>query len=50
MAWLLTNQYDASRLSGSVYCANLNGSNKKTLLVAEGHLSGIAYAELPAGH
>jgi DNA-binding beta-propeller fold protein YncE len=32
---------------GSVYSANLDGSNKKTLLVAEGNLTGIAYAELP---
>jgi DNA-binding beta-propeller fold protein YncE len=34
---------------GSVYCANLDGSNQKTLLIAEGNLTGIAYAELPAG-
>jgi hypothetical protein len=34
--------------AGSVYCANLDGSNQKTLLVAEGNLTGIAYAELPA--
>src|ERR1700737_3520393 len=33
---------------GSVYSANLDGSNKKTLLVAQGNLTGIAYAELPA--
>jgi DNA-binding beta-propeller fold protein YncE len=33
---------------GSVYAANLDGSNKKTLLVAEGNLTGIAYAELPS--
>ena len=33
--------------SGSVYSANLDGSNKKTLLVAEGNLTGITYAELP---
>ena len=32
---------------GSVYSASLDGSNKKTLLVAQGNLSGIAYAELP---
>ena len=31
---------------GSVYSANLDGSNPKTLLYAEGNLSGIAYAEL----
>jgi hypothetical protein len=35
-------------LGGSVYSANLDGTNKKTLLFAEGNLSGIAYAELPA--
>ena len=35
-------------LGGSVYSANLDGSNKKTLLIAQGNLSGIAYAELPA--
>ena len=35
-------------LGGSVYSANLDGSNKKNLLFAEGNLSGIAYAELPA--
>jgi DNA-binding beta-propeller fold protein YncE len=35
-------------LGGSVYSANLDGSNKKTLFIAQGNLSGIAYAELPA--
>jgi hypothetical protein len=35
-------------LGGSVYSANLDGTNKKTLLFAEGNLSGIAYAKLPA--
>jgi hypothetical protein len=35
-------------LGGSVYSANLDGSNKKTLLGAEGNLTGIAYAEIPA--
>ena len=34
---------------GSVYCANLDGLNQKTLLVFEGNLTGIAYVELPAG-
>jgi hypothetical protein len=33
--------------AGSVYSANLDGSNKKTLLVAEGNLTGITYAEIP---
>jgi DNA-binding beta-propeller fold protein YncE len=37
-------------LAGSVYSANLDGSNKKTLLVGEGNLTGIAYAEVPAGN
>src|ERR1700682_5167548 len=35
-------------LGGSVYSANLDGSEQKTLLVAQGNLSGIAYVELPA--
>jgi hypothetical protein len=35
-------------LAGTVYSANLDGSNRKTLLIAEGNLTGIAYAELPA--
>src|SRR5216683_3291096 len=36
-------------LAGSVYCANLDGSNKKAVVFAGGNLTGIAYAELPAG-
>src|ERR1700760_4038228 len=35
-------------LGGSLYSANLDGSNKKTLLGAEGNLTGIVYAEIPA--
>jgi hypothetical protein len=35
-------------LGGSVYSANLDGSDQKTLLFAEGNLTGIAYVELPA--
>jgi len=35
-------------LGGSVYSANLDGSNQKNIVFAEGNLSGIAYAELPA--
>jgi len=35
-------------LTGTVYSANLDGSNKKTLVFAEGNLTGIAYAEIPA--
>jgi hypothetical protein len=34
--------------AGSVYSANLDGSGQKTLLFAEGNLTGIAYVELPA--
>ena len=34
--------------AGSVYSADLDGTNMKTLLVAQGNLTGIAYAELPA--
>ncbi|MFZ0685470.1 MAG: hypothetical protein WAM89_07985 [Terriglobales bacterium] len=33
---------------GSVYSANLDGSNRRTLLFAEGNLTGIAYAEVPS--
>jgi sugar lactone lactonase YvrE len=32
-------------LAGSVYTARLNGSDKKPMLVAQGNLTGIAYAE-----
>jgi hypothetical protein len=35
--------------AGTVYSANLDGSNQKTLLFAEGNLTGIAYAEIPVG-
>lgn len=34
--------------AGSVYSANLDGSNQKKLLSAEGNLTGIAYAEMPS--
>jgi sugar lactone lactonase YvrE len=33
--------------AGSVYSANLDGSDQKTLLFAQGNLTGIAYAEIP---
>jgi DNA-binding beta-propeller fold protein YncE len=36
-------------LGGSVYSANLDGSNKKNLQFVQGNLSGITYVELPAG-
>jgi hypothetical protein len=35
---------------GSVYSANLDESNRRTLLFAEGNLTGIAYAEVPSGN
>jgi DNA-binding beta-propeller fold protein YncE len=35
-------------LGGSVYSANLDGSNKKAVLAAAGNLTGIVYAEIPA--
>ena len=34
---------------GSVYSANLDGSDRRTLQIALGNLTGIAYVELPAG-
>ena len=34
--------------AGSVYSANLDGSDQKTLLFARGNLTGIAYAEIHA--
>ncbi|TMB09620.1 MAG: 3-hydroxyacyl-CoA dehydrogenase, partial [Deltaproteobacteria bacterium] len=33
-------------LGGSVYSANLDGSNQKVVVFAEGNLTGIAYAEM----
>jgi hypothetical protein len=35
-------------LGGTIYAAHIDGSAKKTLLYAQGNLTGIAYAELPA--
>jgi hypothetical protein len=34
-------------LAGSIYSAKLDGTEKKPLLVAQGQLTGIAYAEIP---
>jgi hypothetical protein len=34
--------------AGSIYSARLDGSEKRMLLQAQGNLTGIAYAELPA--
>jgi hypothetical protein len=33
-------------LGGTVYLADLDGSNRREILVAQGNLTGIAYAEL----
>jgi sugar lactone lactonase YvrE len=41
------NRMFITDLGGSVYTANLDGSDKKSLFFAEGNLSGIAYAEIP---
>ena len=35
-------------LGGSLYSAKLDGSGKRTLLFAQGNLSGVAYAEIPS--
>jgi hypothetical protein len=35
-------------LAGSVYTAKLDGSEKRTLLAAQGNLTGIAYVDLPS--
>jgi hypothetical protein len=35
-------------LAGTIYSAKLDGTGKKPLLVAQGNLTGIAYAEIPA--
>ena len=35
-------------LAGSIYSAKLDGTGKKPLLVAQGNLTGIAYAEREA--
>jgi hypothetical protein len=32
-------------LAGSIYSAHLNGSEKRPIAMAQGNLSGIAYAE-----
>ncbi len=42
------NRLFMTDLGGSAYCCNLDGSNKKVILFAQGNLSGIAYVELPA--
>jgi hypothetical protein len=34
-------------LAGSVYSANLDGSDQKVLLFLQGNVTGIAYVDLP---
>jgi hypothetical protein len=34
-------------LAGNIFTANLDGTEKKPVLVAQGNLTGIAYAEIP---
>ena len=41
------NRMFISDFAGSVYSANLDGSEKRNFLYAQGNLTGIAYAELP---
>ncbi|HEY6152258.1 MAG TPA: hypothetical protein VIW07_00795 [Candidatus Udaeobacter sp.] len=43
-----SDQMFLTDLAGSVYSARLDGSEKKPLLVAQGNLTGIAYAEINA--
>jgi hypothetical protein len=40
------NRMFLTDLAGSLYSAKLNGTEKKPLLVAQGNLTGIAYAEI----
>jgi hypothetical protein len=41
------NRMFITDLAGTVYTAKLDGSEKKTLLVGQGNITGIAYAEIP---
>jgi hypothetical protein len=41
------NRMFLTDLAGSIYSATLDGSEKKPVLVAQGNLTGIAYAEIP---
>ena len=34
-------------LAGTIYCARLDGSEKRPVLVAQGNITGIAFAEIP---
>jgi hypothetical protein len=41
------NRMFLTDLAGNIFSAKLDGSEKKPLLVAQGNLTGIAYAEIP---
>jgi hypothetical protein len=41
------NRMFITDLAGTVYTARLDGSEKKPVLVAQGNITGIAYAEIP---
>src|SRR4029079_3937084 len=40
------NRMFTTDLAGNIFCAKLDGSEKKPVLVAQGNLTGIAYAEI----
>jgi hypothetical protein len=40
------NRVFATDLAGSIYVAKFDGTDKRTLLAAQGNLTGIAYAEI----
>ena len=40
------NRMFLTDMAGSVYSAKLDGSEKKPVLIAQGNLTGIAYAEV----
>ena len=42
------NRMFMTDMAGSVYSASLDGSEKNNFLVAQGNLTGIAYAEIPS--
>ena len=42
------NRMFVTDFAGSIYSADLDGSNERNFLYAQGNLTGIAYAELPA--
>jgi DNA-binding beta-propeller fold protein YncE len=42
------NRMFVTDLAGNIFSAKLDGTEKKPLLVAQGNLTGIAYAEVPA--